>query len=1309
ILYPAAYDGAIAVGSVDPDLQRSSFSTYGPQIALLAPGRDILTTGSDGAYVTLSGTSLAAPHVTGVAALELALGRSLTVNGGVVSVGGSAAQPATPVPVVIPPQYQDLYDKAANGEDLKLIVQLNVPYQSASQLTTAQAAAQQASIQQVRSALINDLAAYSAVIHEGSKTWHLPYLALRAGASAVAYLANSPEITGMAEDRPMVKQLGRSIPFIDADNVYALGYDGSGQVVAILDDGIDAGHEFFGGRVVEEACVSNSYEDPNDRSLCPNNDWLQLGPGAADISRCQLYGDDCDHGTHVAGIAAGNGGPVDVPNGVAKGASIIAVQIFTVTYSCSSAPCYVAYTADQLTAMDYILYLTDSYNIAAVNLSLGTTATYPPSVCINDFLGGLQYTMIDDLSAAGVATVIAAGNNGLAPNYNQGNPNALSFPACLPNSVSVGSVGSYGSMGAISNSVSLFSNDSAELDLLAPGGYIQSAGLNDTYRWDGGTSMAAPHVTGAFAVLKQANPDATVDELLNALKSTGVLVTDFRSSPARIKPRIDLDNALAVIVPPVLVVNKTADTNDGICDADCSLREALTVANGTTGIKETIKFNIGGGGLQTMVLNGAAYGPLPAITDSVIIDGTTQPGYSGSPLIEIDGSNVADSTPELNLGLNIPVGNSTVRGLVINRFLYGGIGLTFSGNNILEANYVGTEPDGTTAAPNLYGVIICSSDDNHVGGPLASQRNLISGNLDDGINLCQLPGGLFPVADNNVIQGNYIGVDVTGSARLANGDDGIKIEDAITTLIGGLATGAGNVISGNTNGGVTIIGPVSNGNWIQGNIIGPNAAGTQMLTGNVSNADGIYLSDSSDNLIGGSSDGAGNLISGNLRAIRLVGTSANNDIRGNRIGTNAAGTAALPNQNQIGIILGESGDVGVVDNLVGGTTPGAGNVIAGNQGVGISVVGSSNVIQGNFVGTDASASLDLGNAGSGILLQSDDNLIGGTASGAGNVIAHNAGYGIGIGGAAPADLIANTILSNRIFDHDALGLDLNLDGVTANDSGDGDTGPNNLQNFPVLTEVTASLNQAAISGTLNSAPNSTFRVELFLNDACDSSGYGEGQTFLGGFDDVTTDGSGSAAFSFELFGAFSAGSQVTATATSVDDDTSEFSACEPVVLDPNILVVNTTSGVNDGVCDAQCSLADAIAVSNGMPGAQTVIFEIPGSAPYTIQPTAVLPTFGDLTIDGTTQPGYAGSPIIVLDGSFFTSGFVHGLTVNSNSTIRGMVIHSFRGYGIKLLGNDNIVQGNYLGIDVTGTLEQGNYEGGVDASGHNNLIGGTTA
>lgn len=529
---------------------------------------------------------------------------------------------------------------------------------------------------------------------------------------------------------------------------------------------------------------------------------------------------------------------------------------------------------------------------------------------------------------------------------------------------------------------------------------------------------------------------------------------------------------LNVLEQPSFLVNSVGDghdsnVGDSICDdgsGSCTFRAALEQANATAE-RDRIHFSIPGTGPH-VIQPTRQNKDLPVITDPVVIDATTQPGYtSTTPMIVLSGSTAGS----LAYGLRISAGDSEVRGLVINDFGLSGIRLDVSGANVVQGNFIGTNAAGTASLPNdRAGIEINGSPNNQIGGVTAEDRNIIAGNGIYGIYLYNSG------ASGNHIEGNFIGVDVTGGAPLGNGR-GIFIEQAPNNVIGGTATGTGNVISASEQYGLYITGQSATGNLVQGNFIGTDATGTVDL-GNTNR--GVHLQDTTG-------------------------------------------------------------------NTIGGTAPGARNIIAGNNQYGVYIYGSTttgNLVQGNYIGVGANGEV-LGNTQHGIYIQvgAANNTIGGIAAGAGNTIAYNGGDGVLVYAGN-----GNAILSNSIFSNNALGINLYpVIGVNANDAGDADTGSNSLQNFPVLASVTTNGLSTTVAGTLNSTPNTTFRLEFFSNTACDASGNGEGRIFLGSID-VTTDANGTVSFNSTLSVATTSGSFVTATATDPGGNTSEFSACRTV-------------------------------------------------------------------------------------------------------------------------------------------------------------------
>ncbi len=716
-----------------------------------------------------------------------------------------------------------------------------------------------------------------------------------------------------------------------------------------------------------------------------------------------------------------------------------------------------------------------------------------------------------------------------------------------------------------------------------------------------------------------------------------------------------------------IVVTNTTDTSNGTVTSKealvgndggdgVSLREAIEVANTEDGT-DYIYFQISDalvGGAHTIAVGASG---LDSITETVIIDGTTDSDFSSTPIIELDGSATGVGIEGLFLASGSD--GSTIRGLVINQFADDGIQIV-SDNNTIVGNYIGTDVTGTIDLGNNDDGIDISGANNTIGGTTSADRNIISGNAFDGIEIdeagatgniitgnyigtdvtgtldlgnsddgVQLSGAAssntiggttaatrniisgndsrgFDIygsgTSSNIIQGNYIGVDVTGTADLGNTDQGILIDTQSTNnTIGGATAGAGNVISGNNSYGVEIDGSGTTGNTILGNYIGTNAAGTSAI-GNTGT--GIRIDNSaSSNTIGGTTTSARNVISGNTGDgiyITDSGTDSN-VIQGNFIGTTAAGTAALANTNR-GIQI----EANAANTQIGGTAAGAGNVISGNTSDGIILSGlsSGTIVEGNFIGTDLTGTINIGNGGSGVRITTGtNNTIGGTASDAGNTIAYNSQDGITLDNSAGT---GNSLLRNLIHSNSGIGIDIDNDGVTANDAGDSDTGANALQNFPVLTTANIeSGSEVTITGSLNSTASTDFRIEFFRNTVAtgqDGSEYGEGEDYLG-FVDITTDGSGNATINTTLSAAVLAGEFITATATiSLGSgnygNTSEF-GLNIVAVDFNDVPVITSNGggtiANVNVTEGTTFVTTVTGTDADLPG-DTLSYSLVGGA-----------------------------------------------------------------------------------------------------------------
>jgi CSLREA domain-containing protein len=520
------------------------------------------------------------------------------------------------------------------------------------------------------------------------------------------------------------------------------------------------------------------------------------------------------------------------------------------------------------------------------------------------------------------------------------------------------------------------------------------------------------------------------------------------------------------------VVTSADDADDGSCDpAHCSLREAIHAANATPG-PDTITFDIPGLGPHRILL----CSPLPLLSDdATVLDGTTEPDYTGAPVVFIEPAFIPTGPPPIthlapcnppSWGLWLQGNDITVRGFAIGNFQYpstyppAAMAIRVKGgtNNLIELNYLGYDPSGQTFG-NDYGLV------------LEAEGQRIRNNV-----IADSHTGIYAIAGHQTIQANKIGTDPSG-----------------------------NFAAGNS--------------WF-----------------------GIWLEAHADfNLIGGSTLGMGNLISGNGAGIEV--RTDHNQILGNFIGTDLQGSASLPNNEGVSFNGGSY-------NMLGGTGTTDGNLISGNtyNGVGFKCSAERNEVYGNWIGTDASGSQPLGNE-EGIILEGLANVVGGTGAGQGNLIAYNVHEGIVMSWPALKHrIIGNTITQNlrgvalrpafgswpieiaisenSISQNTELGIDLDPLGVTPNDPGDMDMGPNTLLNFPVLNSPTTS------NATGSACTHCT--VEIFLADG-DPTGYGEGETLVGrGSADAMGD------FNITLSGV---GQCAAVTSTAIDSagNTSEFS------------------------------------------------------------------------------------------------------------------------------------------------------------------------
>jgi hypothetical protein len=355
--------------------------------------------------------------------------------------------------------------------------------------------------------------------------------------------------------------------------------------------------------------------------------------------------------------------------------------------------------------------------------------------------------------------------------------------------------------------------------------------------------------------------------------------------------------------------------------------------------------------------------------------------------------------------------------------------------NIVLGNRIGTDINGTAALGNRGdGVQINGAMGNTVGGTIPGAANLISANT-NGVEITDLS------ASGNVVLGNLVGTDISGTQKLGNGRGVFIRGGATANTVGGTTAGAANLVSGN-NEGVSIEDRGTNRNLVQGNLIGTDRSGAAPLGNGVA---GVLIFRGAGNTVGGTAAGAGNVISGSsFNGLVITDGASGNVVLGNFIGTDQSGMAPLGNGSD-GVLISQA-----PGNVVGGTTPGAANVISANGGEGVEITGASgNVLLGNLIGTDITGTAPLGNAFLGIWLDNGAtaNTVGGTAPGAGNVISANGTYGIQIGQSSRNAVLGNFIGTDKTgkapLGNAQYGV-LIFDGATANTVGGTAAGAGNV-------------------------------------------------------------------------------------------------------------------------------------------------------------------------------------------------------------------------------------------------------------------------
>ena len=425
--------------------------------------------------------------------------------------------------------FDRLIDSARQNGSIHVIVGLQTAFVAEGRLPESDSLKQRLEIKQAQNYFLSRFQSFT--VRNEKLFEYIPFVAFEADAAALVEMRGDALIASIQEDEIADAALAESTPIVGANTAWASGFTGSGQTVAILDSGVDKNHTFLSGKVISEACYSST--NASSTSVCPGGVTESTAPDSG--LNCPVATDGCAHGTHVAGIAAGKSQTV---SGVAKDANIIAIQMFsqfTSASSCGTAtPCARYWTSDLIRALERVRTLANTMpNIVAVNLSLQTGQQFA-SNC--DASHAATKAAIDNLRSVGIATIICAGNFSFT--------NALTAPACISTSISVGSTDD-GSLSTTADVVSNFSDSSPLLHLLAPGRWISSSIPGNSFSNYSGTSMATPHVVGAFAILKQKNPNATIDRILNALIVSGQPITDSRNGI--VKPRLRTGNALQII------------------------------------------------------------------------------------------------------------------------------------------------------------------------------------------------------------------------------------------------------------------------------------------------------------------------------------------------------------------------------------------------------------------------------------------------------------------------------------------------------------------------------------------------------------------------------------------------------------------------------------------------------------------------------------------------------------------------------------------------------------------------------------------